>query len=190
MRKGDEPRGVTVQETRARFMRGLAMALALCVLFYLSAALGGYFTFYSLSTSQDLLMDCYDPGQWYVMCMYIGMSLVCLFSYPLLQFAARKVLLRMCGYGLQDDVPYGLHVAVGYAILVGTTLIATFTSNLADVLAFGCAIAGPPVVFELPALAKARLAPAGSRTKVACYAFLAFGMCLHVLTVGTAGWPF
>ena len=54
----------------------------------------------------------------------------------------------MCGYGLQDDVPYGLHVAVGFAILVGTTLIATFTSNLANVLAFGCAIAGPPVVRE------------------------------------------
>ena len=54
----------------------------------------------------------------------------------------------MCGYGLQDDVPYGLHVAVGFAILVGTTLIATFTSNLANVLAFGCAIAGPPVVTE------------------------------------------
>ena len=43
-------------------------------MFYLSAALGGYFTFYSIATSQDLLMDCYDPGKWYVMGMYIGMS--------------------------------------------------------------------------------------------------------------------
>ena len=64
----------------------------------------------------DLLLNCYDPSRPEVLMTYLGMALVCLFSYPLLQFAARKMLLRVAGYEDQvDHVPYPFYVAVGVA---------------------------------------------------------------------------
>jgi amino acid permease len=120
MRTGDGPRGVGVAETRRRFLQGLVVSLVVTCTFYLVSAISGYFTFYQITTEVDLLLNCYDPDKPEVLLTYVGMALVCLFSYPLLQFAARKMILRVAGYEDQvDRVPYPLYVTVGVTRLFG-----------------------------------------------------------------------
>jgi hypothetical protein len=162
------------------------IALVVTCVFYLVSAIGGYFTFYQLTTKVDLLLNCYDPDRPEVLMTYLGMALVCLFSYPLLQFASRKMILRVCGYEDQvDHVPYPIYVAVGVTILAATTLIALFVDDLANVLATGLAWAGPPVVFEIPAMAGMRVAKRRSQ-HLGCLLLLGLGVALHVLTIVTA----
>jgi hypothetical protein len=186
MRSGDGPRGVGVLETRRRFLQGLVVSLVVTCTFYLVSAMGGYLTFYQITTKVDLLLNCYDPARPEVLSTYFGMALVCLFSYPLLQFAARKMILRVAGYEDQvDHVPYPFYVAVGVAILAATTLIALFVDDLANVLSTGLAWAGPPVVFEIPALAGVRVSKTRAE-RLGCTVLLALGIGLHVLTIVTA----
>jgi hypothetical protein len=162
------------------------VSLVVTAAFYLVSAVGGYLTFYQITTKVDLLLNCYDPSRPEVLMTYLGMALVCLFSYPLLQFAARKMLLRVAGYEDQvDHVPYPFYVAVGVAILAVTTLIALFVDDLATVLSTGLAWAGPPVVFEIPALAGIRAAKTRAQ-RLGCSLLLGLGTGLHVLTIVTA----
>jgi sodium-coupled neutral amino acid transporter 10 len=186
MRSGDGPRGIGVKETRRRFLLGLVISLVVTCAFYLVSAIGGYYTFYQITTKVDLLLNCYDPDRPEVLMTYLGMALVCLFSYPLLQFGSRKIVLRVIGYEDQvDRVPYPIYVAVGVTILAVTTLIALFVDDLANVLATGLAWAGPPVVFEIPAMAGMRVAKRRSQ-HLGCLLLLGVGVALHVLTIVTA----
>lgn len=185
MRVGDAARGLPAAHTRRRFRTALLVALSMCSLLYLGAALGGYFTFFDTTTKVDVILDCYDPGHWYVLVAYVGMVAVCQFSYPLVQFSGRLVLLRALGYDDAATAPRWLYAVVGLGLLAVTAVPAAFVEDLSTVLAVGTALTAAPVVLQLPSLAGAKLGDtAGGRR--ACWGLLTFGVFMHVVSLAYA----
>merc|ERR1719329_1927028 len=72
MLAGDTAAGVPVRQTRRRFRNAMVATFILCSLAYLGAALGGYFTWFSLVLDVDLVLECYDPKSWYICATYLG----------------------------------------------------------------------------------------------------------------------
>lgn len=181
MLAGDMAAGVPVHQTRKRFRNAMVAACVLCSLGYMGAALGGYFTWFSKVLEVDVVLECYDPKSWYVCVTYIGLVTVCLCCYPLFQFAARTILLRMAGY--PDGVaPFTMHACVGVGLVVLTLMPALFISKLSAVVALGNAIVAPPMALQMPAVVGLKLATTTSG-RVACSALLAFGVTLQILVL-------
>eukprot|EP00928_Gymnodinium_smaydae_P040677 TRINITY_DN27567_c0_g1_i1.p1 TRINITY_DN27567_c0_g1~~TRINITY_DN27567_c0_g1_i1.p1 ORF type:complete len:480 (+),score=85.85 TRINITY_DN27567_c0_g1_i1:80-1441(+) len=185
MRAGDKALDLPVEQTRHRFRRALLVALSICGLLYLAAAVGGYFTFFAMATKVDVIINCYDPARWYVLATYVGMVAVCLFSYPLVQFSCRFLLLRMLGYPDAAAAPYFVYVLVGVGFLGTTAIPAIFLKNLNQILAVGSAICAAPVVLQLPSISGIKLGN-GARQRHACWALLCFGVLLHIVSVVSA----
>lgn len=182
MRVGDASYGLPVQSTRRRFKVAVFITIGLCMAFYVLAALSGYLSWGEAVLQVDLVVQCYSPQSWYILLTYVGLTMVCLFSYPLFLFAGRSIVLRMLGQGDSAEAQYGIFAGVGFAILLASVLPALFVSNLGYVLAIGSAFVGPALTMEMPALCGLCLAEDHSR-RVKCGSLLVVGMFLHFLVV-------
>jgi len=182
MRSGDAAAGLAVQHTRSKFRYSVMITVILCTCANLGAALSGYFTWFKVVLQVDLIIECYDPESWYMLFTYIGLTMVCLFSYPLLLFVGRSMILRVMGYPDPNAAPCSLFTLVGLGLITATTIPALFLSNLGFVLALGCAIIGPPIILEMPAYCALQI-PGTPAYRQRCWALLCFGVVVHFLIV-------
>lgn len=180
MEEGDASHGVPVQATRRRFMIALLVSVGVCTVFYLAAAFSGYLTWASAVASVDLVVQCYDPQSWYVLLIYIGLTVMCLFTHPLFLFVARSMVLRIAGY--YSEIPYHIFVGVGILLIFATVVPAMLVSNLSYVLAIGSAFAVPALTLEMPAMCGIRHAETEVQ-KMLCKILLGIGVVVHFLTL-------
>jgi len=180
MREGDASHGLPVHSTRRRFKTAVLVTVGLCTAFYLAAGLSGYLSWASAVLSVDLVVQCYDPQSWYVLFTYVGLIMMCLFTFPLFLFVARSMVLRMAGY--DERAPYHIFVGVGLALIVASVIPAMLVSDLGYVLAIGAAWVGPALTLEMPAICSMRNAETLPQ-KLRCGALLVVGVVVHVLAV-------
>ena len=103
----------------------------------------------------DLILKCYNPTEPVFTVMYAGISLGCLFVYPLVCSSCRLVLIGLLiPHEKQDS--YLIHVLIGMALITVTSIPALFISDLSLILGLGGAFTGPPLVFLFPAVATLR----------------------------------
>lgn len=182
MRAGDAAVGLAIQHTRSKFQKSVFITVVLCTFANLGAALGGYLTWFNVVLEVDLIIECYDPETWYMLFTYIGLTLVCLFSYPLLLFVGRSMVLRIMGYPDANSAPFILFTLVGLGMITATTIPALFLSNLGFVLSLGCAIIGPPIILQMPAYCALQI-PGTPFYRLRCWVLLGFGVVVHFLVV-------
>eukprot|EP01064_Diplonema_japonicum_P030713 TRINITY_DN5294_c0_g2_i1.p1 TRINITY_DN5294_c0_g2~~TRINITY_DN5294_c0_g2_i1.p1 ORF type:complete len:510 (+),score=100.16 TRINITY_DN5294_c0_g2_i1:66-1595(+) len=127
------------------------ISMIIACITYILAAGSGYVIWRDLCPKPSSILTCYDPGDPQITLVYLGMTCVMMFAFPLVLFSMRySVSTILYGEDECSELSNTVHVVLTLVLIAPVATVALVTDQLTVVIAFGGAFAAPGLCFILP----------------------------------------
>eukprot|EP01060_Flectonema_neradi_P028983 TRINITY_DN3913_c6_g1_i2.p1 TRINITY_DN3913_c6_g1~~TRINITY_DN3913_c6_g1_i2.p1 ORF type:complete len:499 (+),score=79.59 TRINITY_DN3913_c6_g1_i2:50-1546(+) len=142
-----DPESVATSKIR----KASAISMLVACVTYTAAASSGYLIWRDLCPDPSSILACYDPGKPYITLVYLGMTCVMMFAFPLVLFSVRYCAATVI-YGEDEasDLSTPKHVLLTLAITAPVATVAFVSTKLTSVIAIGGAFTAPCLCYVIP----------------------------------------
>ncbi|GKT37130.1 putative Amino acid transporter system N2 [Aduncisulcus paluster] len=133
-----------------KFSPVISSSVIIVSITYLLMSIPGYLTWRDDTPSN--ILDIYPNSFIPATLARLALAITISFSYPLVQFALKLVILRIVGFNNASSAKRPYHIMISIFVLIIAVTLAMFVDDISIVTSFSGSLFGTNIVFTIPAL--------------------------------------